>query len=177
MPSTDHQPDTGISFGGALRWYCDRKFAREMGLSLKSFRKLCRALSVPLIEVGSEKFVCLPMFKIAMWTVSRIGRPDFLVPGCATIRAGNRPRCATRELDPEDVKRDFQDIITELIAARRLEGLKTEQETVDVAREAAERLVASAVHLQPQYAYDEFKDEAAKKADREVEEKDPLEDE
>lgn len=147
----------GLSFGGALKWYEEARFADEMGLSKYAFRLLCKSLQVPMVEIGTKRFLCLPMFKIAMWAVSRIGEPDFLVPGCDTLRrAGKTSRCVTSSLDTDRLRDDMEVVIKELIYARKLEGIKEEDETINYAREAAERLVQAAVHIQPQLGYEEW---------------------
>ncbi len=147
----------GLSFGGALKWYEEARFADEMGLSTHAFRLLCRSLQVPMIEIGTKRFLCLPMFKIAMWAVSRIGEPDFLVPGCDTLRrAGKTSRCVTSSLDLDQLRDDMEVVVRELVYARRLEGIAEEDDAIDYAREAAERLVQAAVHIQPQLGYKEW---------------------
>lgn len=146
-----------ISFGGALTWYEEARYADEMKLSTYAFRLLCQALQLPMIEVGAKRFVCLPMFKIAMWAVSRIGEPDFLVPGCDTLRrAGKTSRCVASTLDTEALKKNLEVVVKELVHARRLEGMKEDDDATDYAREAAERLVQAAVHVQPKLFYEEW---------------------
>ena len=155
--SSDTQYE-GLSFGGALRWFEEGRYRDEMGLTTTAFRKLCKALGVPMLEVGDKRYVCLPVFKIAMWAISRMGKPDFLVPASRTAARGptQQPRGVTNKLDPGYVEKNLEQIICELLAARRLEGFKTEQETDDVCREAAHRLVMSAVHLQPQLHFEQW---------------------
>lgn len=146
-----------MSFGGALTWYEEARYSDEMGLSTHAFRLLCKSLQLPMIEIGVKRFVCLPMFKIAMWAVSRIGEPDFLVPGCDTLRrAGKTSRCVTSTLDVEELKKNLEVVVKELVYARKLDGIQEDDDATDYAREAAERLVRAAVHIQPKLFYEEW---------------------
>lgn len=140
----------GISFGGALRWYDEDRFATEMGLSRRAFRALCSALRVPMIEIGESRLVCLPMFKVAMWTVSRIGEPDFLVPGCESLRRSRSERreCAT-SLDVEGLRSQWEIVVEEMMAARKLDGMKEDREVRDLTKMAAQRLLQATAHLHP----------------------------
>ena len=142
--------NAGISFGGALRWYDGDRFAKEMGLTRRAFRALCKALTVPMIEIGEQRLVCLPMFKVAMWAVSRIGEPDFLVPGCETLRRSRaeRRRCATA-LDVDHLRSCWETVVDEMMAARKLEGMKEDKETRSLAKMAAEQLLLVTAQLHP----------------------------
>ena len=146
----------GISFGGALRWYNEDRFATEMGLTRRAFRALCSALRVPMIEVGESRLVCLPMFKGAMRVVSRIGEPDFLVPGCESLRRSKseRRRCAT-SLDLDNLRAQWEIVVDEMVSARKLDGAKEEREVRDLTKMAAQRLLQATAHLHP-YLHEEL---------------------
>lgn len=150
----------GLKFGGALKWYEEARFYDEMGISSRAFRGLCRAIKVPMVEIGDKRFVCLPMFKIAMWAISRIGEPNFFCPGSASSMKSRKG--GVKELDVKQVKEDMAVIISELIMARKLEGVEVESDVNTLARLAADRLVAAAAHIQPQLFYREWSDGAQK---------------
>jgi hypothetical protein len=141
-----------FSLGGGLLWASEKRYAQEMQLTVPVFRRLCKALKVPMVELpGTERIVSVPMFTLAMFSVSRIGRPDFLVPGCSTLRRARKwRRGAVSELDPGELESSFEECIRELAALRRLKGRTTEMESVDVAREAARRMVEAHALLAPQ---------------------------
>lgn len=146
----DHKPDYIFSLGGGLQWCSERRYAREMSLSQNSFRALCRALQVPMIELpGGERIICVPMFTLAFWAISRIGQPDFLMPGCPSIRHSHHERrLSSRSLDLDYLQECLEDCIAEIASARKLKGHETRVEATDVAREAAKRMIEAAVRVQ-----------------------------
>lgn len=134
-----------FSLGGSLQWASEKRFAREMRMSVPTFRRVCKALRVPMIcPPGTERVVSVPIFTLAMWMISRPGRPDFLMPGCEVLRRGiklwKEGQFAT-ELDLEYLQAALEEAVSELSAVRKLKGQEMSTLAVEVAREAARRMV------------------------------------
>jgi hypothetical protein len=155
---------TGISFGGSLKWLAEDRFAAEMSLSKRNFRKLCRNLGVPMLEVQGTRLVCLPMFEIAMYAISRIGQPDFLTPGCETLSKNRASQYSTTVLDPHYLASEWEQIVAEMVKAKSLKSGRMEKSAVENAREAGRRLAAANVHLPVSRAMLKFSREAMKEA-------------
>ena len=118
------------------------------GLSKKGFRALCRCLHVPLIEIGDTRYVEMTTFLLAMRTICRIGEPDFLVPGCKTIRR-NKVTDEARSLSKEKFVENMEAVLAELMAARILGNMPATGEVRKAARDAAERLAESGLQFMP----------------------------
>jgi hypothetical protein len=149
---SQHEEFPGITFGGGLVWYDERRFMREMRVGRPVFRRLCRALKCPMIEVSDTRFVNLQMFRLAMWTISRIGQKNFLVPGCRSLYANQRskyPDSYTTELDLSHFVDNMDQILKEVVAARKMDGFKVQKQTIDLYREAAERILKANARLGP----------------------------
>jgi len=118
------------------------------GLSKKGFRALCRCLHVPLIEIGSTRYVEMSTFLLAMRCVLRVGEPDFLVPGCATLKK-NKVKGESRELNKERFAENMEVILAELMAARILGNMPATGEVKLAAKEAAKRLAQTGLQFMP----------------------------
>ena len=125
-----------------------------MGLTMTGLRMLLDNLQVPTIEIGRTRLVDLFSFQLALRAVLRVGEPDFLTPGCHTIKRRNtkqRPplRPDTTLLDPVRFHANWKRIVSELIAARRSAGRLRVHRTTTLIEQAADRLLAASVHLRP----------------------------
>ena len=129
-------------------------------MSLTTFRKWMRCLSVPMIHLGPTRYVEMNSFLIALRAISRIGQPDFFVPGCKTGKQNKRPRnpeTETRNLNPAYVQSNLPAIIAELMYARKTASLKVTTEIRSAAEKAARRMVEAGFQFLPlraQEAYD-----------------------
>jgi hypothetical protein len=114
-----------------------------MGMTRKGFRALCKALSVPTIEVGNTRLVDALSFSLAMRSVLRLGQPDFLAPGCLTLQRGRRPKDTTTHINQEDLRgENLEVVLLELIAARKLSSASGIPKIRKAAAAAAERMRA-----------------------------------
>jgi hypothetical protein len=143
-------PDTQVylSFGGGLRLFSEDYFIKELeplGMTRRGFRSLCRSLKVPLVHIGTTAMVDITSFQLAMKAVCRVGQEDFYVPGCEPLR--KNVKRGAKELDMEYFDRQWETVLADLIAARKMHGLTTPQDTVDQAKKAAKRLTDMALHV------------------------------
>ena len=133
----------GMSFsvGGGLRWVHESRFCEEMQLTPTAFRKLCRALKVPMLQIHKDWLVNLHMFRIGLWAATRFGQPDFLVPGCETINRGKRRKSQSVSVPKDYIEKNLPMLVDEVCKARVMDGIELEQRTVDEARDAARRML------------------------------------
>lgn len=117
------------------------------GVSRKGFRALCKNLMVPLIEIGSGKYVDMVRFELAMTAITRIGQDNFFVPGCESIR--NNSAKGRTTLDPAEVLDNYQVLVEELLAAKRVNGVEITRNVKETARKAAERMRDAALQNAP----------------------------
>jgi hypothetical protein len=118
------------------------------GMTKKGFRSLCRCLHVPLIEIGDTRYVEMSTFLLAMRSILRVGEPDFLVPGCITLKK-NKAKNEARELSTERFAENMEAVLAELMAARLLGKMPATGEVKKAAREAAERLAKTGLQFMP----------------------------
>lgn len=149
-------------FGGGLRWCHEDMLAGEMGLSRRAFRRLCSVLHVPMLELHKDRLVCIPMFHIAMWAISRIGEPDFLVPGCHTME---RPPTLRRDnttttLDLARLQRNLELIIKEMVYVSRLDHRRVDADAISISKEAAKRMIQMGVQNAPLFALHTLEEQA-----------------
>ena len=134
----------GMSFslGGGIRWVHESRFCDEMQLSPKAFRRLCRALKVPILQIHDDHLVNLHMFRIGLWAACRFGQPDFLVPGCKDLQRGRKLRSSQRtSVDLEYIQANLPMLVDEVCKARVMDGIELEQRTIDESRDAARRML------------------------------------
>ena len=159
MSNTDEQ--IYLTFGGGLRLFSDEYFIKELkplGMTRKGFRGLCRALKVPLIHIGTSAMVDIVSFQMAMKSICRVGQEDFYVSGSEPIRK-NKKR-GNRELDMNYFNSQWETVLAELLAARKMQGVSTPQEVSSLARKAAKRLTEMSLHI----TASDFQEEYEKKA-------------
>lgn len=139
---TKKRPNMSFSLGGGLRWVHESRFCDEMQLTPKAFRRLCRALGVPLLQIHDDHLVNLHMFRVGLWAACRFGQPDFLVPGCAALKKGRKPRPYERTSVPtEYIAQNLPMLVDEVCKARVMDGIELEQRTIDESRDAARRML------------------------------------
>lgn len=140
----EKQENAYINIGGGIRFLSAEYFLRElapMGMSMRGFRALCKAIGVPMIRMGRTWLVELFAFQQGMKAISRPGQPDFLAPGCDLKASANKPENHQVELDPEYYEKHREEITKELLQARTLAGLPTPEDTEKGAKAAAQRLM------------------------------------
>lgn len=160
-----------LSFGGGLRLFSEEYFIKELapvGMSTKGFRSFCRSLKVPLIFIGDNVFVDLSSFQLAIKAITRVGQPDFFVPGCKPLRR-NKWKGA-KELDREYFEKEWENVLAELIAGRKNSGMKTPTEVTDLARRAAKRITDMALQMQASKNQEEYTKKARALLEKELDE-------
>jgi hypothetical protein len=131
-----------FSLGGGLRWVHESRFCDELQMSPKAFRRLCRALNVPMLHIHKDWLVNLHMFRIGLWAASRFGQPDFLVPGCALTMKGHKAsKHQSVSVPREYIEQNLPMLIEEINKARVMDGIELEQRTIDESRDAARRML------------------------------------
>ena len=131
-----------FSLGGGLRWVHESRFCDEMQLTPTAFRKLCRAMGVPMLQIHDDWLVNLHMFRIGMWAACRFGQPDFLVPGCETIGRGRKlKKGQATKLSPEYIHQNLPMLVDEVCKARVMDGIELEQRTIEESKDAARRML------------------------------------
>ena len=137
-----------ISFGGVKLLSEDWYISEIPGISKRGFRSLCKALQVPMVEIGKDRYVEGTSFLLAMKAITRIGMPDFLTPGCETIRK-NRRKNEASELDLEDYKKNFEVVVAELIASKRVNIGSVKLDIKKAASQVAERMTRAGLQFMP----------------------------
>ena len=110
-----------ISFGSGIKLLSEDWYIKEFGanISKKAFRSFCRALKVPLIEIGKATFVEMNSFQLALKAITRVGEPDFYVSGCSSISSGKKK---ASKLDPEYIAKNLEPLLCELMACKAIGG-------------------------------------------------------
>jgi|TARA_R100001510_G_scaffold53206_1_gene54608 hypothetical protein len=122
--------------------------AMGCGITTKGFRALCANLRVPVIFIGDGAYVDMHRFEMAMAAVTRIGNENFLFPGSAPM-SYRKDLKARVNLEPEEILQNYETLASELIAAKKVNGVEMTRQVRDSARSAAERLRESALHQAP----------------------------
>ena len=148
-----NQPYIGI--GGGLRLLTEEWYIREMGCTRNAFRKFCKALRVPRVQVGHKWYVEMTAFQLAIKHITKIGNDDFVFP--ARGRKGS-------QLNIEKFKENISETIAELMATHKLQGGKITYEMRSAAKKAADRMIAAGVHASPDIAQRTFTKYARSKA-------------
>jgi hypothetical protein len=153
-----------LSFAPGNRLFSEDHFIDAFapyGVTRRGFRALCRALSVPMLEVGATRFVDSFSFALAMRAITRIGEPDFVFPGAKK----KKPPGSATTLNAARFKRDLAAIITEVLSSRHLSTLKADRVAIrKAATEAAERMLLAGVTLRALSSQDEVSSATALKS-------------
>lgn len=133
-----------IGFGSGIKLLSEDWYIKEFGSNItkKAFRSFCRALKVPLIEIGKTTFVEMHSFQLALKAITRVGEEDFFVSGCQSIASGKK---RASKLDPDYVAKNLEPLLCELMACKAMGGLNMTTETKTAARVAAERMARAGV--------------------------------
>lgn len=138
-----------IGLGNGVKLLSEDWYIQEMeGMTKRGFRAFCKALKVPMVEIGKERYVESTSFVLAMRAITRIGQPDFLAPGCETIRK-NRKKEQAGELDLTDLRDNFEIVVAELLAARKVNSGHMKLEIKAAARQAADRMYKAGLQNLP----------------------------
>ena len=150
-----------ISLGSGLRLLSEDQYAEEMGTTKRGFRALCKALQIPMLEIGSKRYVEMTSFSIAMRAVLSIGNPDFLVPGCQTLKK-NRRTTERTTMKPEEFEKNFETAVLCLMASSDLNLKRSIYELKKAAKKVATRLTDAGIQFLPPRAQSD-----AQKSDQE----------
>ncbi len=133
-----------IGFGSGIKLLSEEWYIKEMGpdITKKAFRAFCRALQVPIIEIGKTSFVEMNSFQLALKAITRVGEPDFYVSGCLSIANGKK---RPSKLAVDYVTKNLEPLLCELLACKALGGLSLTTETKSAARIAAERMARAGI--------------------------------
>ena len=140
-----------ISLGSGLRLLSEDQYAEEMSVTKRGFRALCKALQIPMLEIGSKRYVEMTSFSIAMRTVLSIGNPDFLTPGCQTLKK-NRRTTEKTTLTPEEFEKNFETAVLCLMASSDLNLKRSIHELKKAANKVARRLTDAGIQFLPKRA-------------------------
>ena len=128
-----------IGFGSGVKLLSEDWYIKEFGANItkKAFRAFCRALKVPLIEIGKATYVEMNSFQLALKAITRVGEDDFFVSGCQSIASGKQK---PSKLDPDYVAKNLEPLLCELLACKAMGGLNMTTEVKKAARIAADRM-------------------------------------
>lgn len=147
MARKKNPPLSCISIGPYVRLYSEDHFLKELaplGFSRNTFRRFLRSLSVPLLHLSGTRYVDALSLSLALRAILKVGRPDFLAPGCDALATGEIPKDTCRSLDPSDVRDNLETLIFELLASHKTQAWEIPSTQIaDAAREAARRLIHS----------------------------------
>ena len=141
-----------ISLGSGLRLLSEDQYAEEMSVTKRGFRALCKALQIPMLEIGAKRYVEMTSFSIAMRTVLSIGNPDFLTPGCQTLKK-NRRTTEKTTLTPEEFEKNFETAVLCLMASSDLNLKRSIYELKKAANKVARRLTDAGIQFLPKRAH------------------------
>ncbi len=133
-----------IGFGSGIKLLSEDWYIKEFGSNItkKAFRSFCRALKVPLIEIGKTTFVEMHSFQLALKAITRVGEDDFFVSGCQSIASGKKK---ASKLDPDYVAKNLEPLLCELLACKTLSGLNMTTEVKKSAQAAAARMARAGI--------------------------------
>lgn len=124
----------GLYLGSSVCLVTDESLWAETlkpwGVTLPQFRRLLRKLRIPVIELPNRRFlVSLNAFQLAMTAITRIGQPNFLMPGSVSIDKPDRSIAnSIQTLDPTYFKDNYETIIGEYIAFAEANGQSVTKE-------------------------------------------------
>ena len=128
-----------IGFGSGIKLLSEDWYIKEFGSNItkKAFRAFCRALKVPLVEIGKATYVEMNSFQLALKAITRVGEEDFFVSGCQSIATGKQK---PSKLDSDYVAKNLEPLLCELLACKAMGGLNMTTEVKKAARIAADRM-------------------------------------
>ena len=134
--------------GSGLRLLSEQAYADEMEVTKRGFRALCKALQIPMLEVGNKRFVEMSSFAIAMRAVLNIGNADFLTPGCQTLKK-NRKTTERTTMTSQEFEKNFEMAVLCLMASSDLNKKRSIYELKKAAKEFAKQLTEAGVQFLP----------------------------
>ncbi len=137
-----------ISLGSGLRLLSEDAYAEEMGVTKRGFRSLCKALQIPMLEVGNKRFVEMSSFAIAMRAVLSIGNTDFLTPGCQTLKKNRRTNERTT-MTPEEFEENFETAVLSLMASSDLNKKRSIRQLKLASKKLAKQLTDAGFQFLP----------------------------
>jgi len=140
-----------ISLGSGLRLLSEDQYAEEMGVTKRGFRALCKSLQIPMLEIGSKRYVEMTSFSIAMRAVLSIGNKDFLAPGSQTLKK-NRRTTEKTSMSPEEFEKNFETAVLCLMASSDLNLKRSIYELKKAAKKVARKLTDAGVQFLPERA-------------------------
>lgn len=151
MPSATSKI-TAISLGpGCLLVAATDLLARfePFGMTRTGFDLLLKGLGVPkIIAPDGTALVDYLSFQIAFRTISRIGQPDFHMPGAPHVRRGNyKAAGGVIRMDPHTLAHHWREILSELYFARRIDHTKTGPEQRSAYETAVRRMSVALASL------------------------------
>ena len=157
-----------ISIGPYSRLYSEDHFVdalAPLGMTRRSFRALCRVLSVPTLEIGKTRLIDRLSFALALRAALRIGQPDFLAPTSETLRKGRPlpPHCRT-SLPASEYEALSTSLIAELLLAHRTTSLSSPTLLRAAAIEASRRMILAGLQSAPLAEQTAFTRKALRKA-------------
>jgi len=129
------------SLGSGLVFVTEETLWKEFagtGMTLKAFQAWLRAMKVPRVGVGGERFVRVQSFRLAMLAISRVGEKDFYAPGCYDLDRKPPKAGYTKELDVKEFRKNLKELVTELLFSQAAAGRKI---TVEMVKEASDNTI------------------------------------
>lgn len=154
---------SGITFGPGCRFLTIDSYVQEfkhIGLTAKGVRSLMKCLGVPALISPKGPLYNVDQVQIAMAAVSRIGQPDFVMPGTIQKEKGV-VRKGTVTLDQESYREELEQVLTYLLWARIGPGTTSLAGLRKTASEAARRMLDAAMSLRA--ITEEYNDELERK--------------
>jgi hypothetical protein len=138
-----------IGFGSGIKLLSEDWYIKEFGTNItkKAFRSFCRALKVPLIEMGKTTYVEMNSFQLALKAITRVGEEDFYVSGCQSIATGKQK---PSKLDPAYVAKNLEPLLCELLACKTMGGLNMTTDVKKAAQKAAYRMARAGLAELPE---------------------------
>tara|TARA_Y100000310_G_scaffold322809_1_gene382324 strand:+ start:1332 stop:1892 length:561 start_codon:yes stop_codon:yes gene_type:complete len=143
-----------IGFGSGIKllsedWYI-KEFKPE--LTKRAFRSFCRALKVPMIEIGRTKFIEMNSFQLALKAITRVGGEDFYVSGCASIATGKHK---ISKLDSDYVAKNLEPLLCELLACKSMTGDLVNEVKTSIKQTAA-RMARAGISTLPEELQEKY---------------------
>lgn len=150
-----------VSLGHGLRLINEAQLYeqfRPFGLSKRSFRAWMANMHVPYVEIGRTRLYNVNSVLFALTAITRVGQPNFLTPGCHSLKKRREAANTTRTLDPGYYTKNWKLILSDLIANRRMSGLKVTRKVIATIERAADMMTTALLQMEPlsrQKAYDQ----------------------
>lgn len=142
-----------LSLGSGVRLIDEQQLYDQfkgLGMSKKAFRAWMKCLNVPVIHAGTSRLYNLVSVQMALTAISRVGERDFYAPGSyAKRKLGRVPSHGTDHLADTYWEENFEEVLSNLLAARRINGMKITSGIREIAKKAAHRMTMAALQMRP----------------------------